>query len=205
VIEVDHVVVVLDDDWALLKGLERLLVANGFKARLHSVAEDFFQAGVPSVPACLLLDNHLGNGISGIQVHQQIIERGWYIPTIFLTGSWDVQLVVQVMRTGADGFLTKPFDSRLLLSEVTLALQRSMAGMSDQSKAAEARSRMATLTLRERQIVELVTNGLLNKEIADQLDLALVTVKVHRARAMRKMGAGNPSELAHMAALSGLI
>jgi FixJ family two-component response regulator len=202
---IDHEVVVLDDDTALLKSLEDLLKSNGFNVRMHSEAEDFFQVGLPKVPSCLLLDNHLGNGTSGVQVHQQILERGWFIPTIFLTGTWDVHLVVKVMRAGADGFLTKPFDSRQLLSEVKLALQLSMAGMTDQAKTAEARARSASLTPREREVVTLVARGCLNKEIADQLGLALITVKVHRARAMQKMGAGNPAELAHFAALAGLI
>ncbi len=204
-IEVDHEVVVLDDDLSLLDSLGSLLTSSGFKVRLHSEADDFFRVGVPKVPACLLLDNHLGAGISGVQVHQQILERGWHIPTIFLTGTWDVQLVVQTMRAGADGFLTKPFDSRQLLSEVLLALQRSAAGMTDQSKTAEIRARSAALTAREREVVGLVAQGLLNKEIADKLGLALITVKIHRSRAMQKMGAGNPAELAHFAALAGLI
>lgn len=201
----DRTVIVLDDDPAILAGLEPLLTLSGFKVRLHSVPGDFFEAGAPSGPACLLLDIHLGAGASGVTIFQQILERGWFIPTIFLTGIWDAQLVVRTMRAGADGFLTKPYDPNQLIAEVNLALQRSMAGISHQTMEAEARARSATLTRREREIVILVAKGLLNKEIADQLGLALITVKVHRARAMHKMGAGNPAELAHAAALGNLI
>jgi len=116
-----------------------------------------------------------------------------------------VQSVVDAMRAGADGFLTKPFDPAELINEVAHALQRARARHQGSSLVADARARAETLTPREREIVRLVVAGNLNKEIAHQLHLALVTVKVHRARAMRKMGAGNPAELAHIAALAGMI
>ena len=108
------------------------------------------------------------------------------------------------MRAGADGFLTKPFDPAELVEAVALALQRSRDRQQREFTAAEARAKVAALTPREREIVRLVVQGLLNKEIADQLDLALITVKVHRGRAIRKLGAGNPAELVHIAELAGI-
>jgi FixJ family two-component response regulator len=201
----DPMVLLLDDDPALVASVERLLKVHGYQVRSHTRVDDFFQAGLPSVPACLLLDNQLGNGLSGVQVHEEILRRGWFMPTVFLTGSWDVRMVVKVMRDGADGFLTKPFDPTELLAEVAKALQRAKTGRQDAVKVAGARARAATLTPRERQIVVLVVDGLLNKEIADRLKLALVTVKVYRASAMAKLGAGNSSELAHLAALAGIV
>lgn len=201
----DHAVLVLDDDHAILGGLERLLSGHGYRVRLFSESEDFFRAGIPSVPACLILDNQLNNGMTGLQVHAELQRRGWEIPTVFLTAHWNVQSVVSAMRAGADGFLTKPFDPTELVEAVAQALERARERHNGNRLAADARSRAASLTIREREIVCLVVSGLLNKEIADQLDLALVTVKVHRGRAMQKLGAGNPAELARIAALAGLV
>lgn len=200
----EHAVLVLDDDRFIRTGLERLLSAHGYKVRLHAEPEELFRDGLPAVPSCLLLDNQLGDGMTGVQVHEELLRRGWFIPTVFLTAHWNVQLVVNAMRAGADGFLTKPFDPAELVEAVALALQRSRAKQQGEFAAAEARVRVASLTPREREIVRLVVTGLLNKEIADQLDLALITVKVHRGRAMHKLGAGNPAELVHIAELAGL-
>jgi FixJ family two-component response regulator len=200
----EHAVIVLDDDRFIRTGLERLLTAHGYRVRLHAEPEELFRLGLPAVPACLLLDNQLGEGMTGVQVHEELLHRGWFIPTVFLTAHWNVQLVVNAMRAGADGFLTKPFDPAELVDAVALALQRSRARQQKEFAAAEARVRVAALTPRERDIVRLVVEGMLNKEIADHLDLALITVKVHRGRAMHKLGAGNPAELVHIAELSGL-
>lgn len=200
----DPIVLILDDDPALVASVEQLLVGQGLRVRAHTETDDFFQAGLPPAPACLLLDNQLGAGLSGVQVHEEILRRGWFIPTVFLTGSWDLQMVVKVMRTGADGFLAKPFDPRDLLKEVKQALQRARTDFQNGFKAADARARAATLTQREHDIVALVTEGLRNKEIAAELNLAEITVKVHRARAMEKLNAGNPADLAHLAALAGI-
>lgn len=201
----DHAVLVLDDDPSILKGLERLLTARGYSVGVYAESEDFFRAGMPQVPACLILDNQLSDGITGLQVHAEMQRRGWEIPTVFLTAHWDVQSVVNAMRAGADGFLTKPFDPDELVDAVAQALQRARAGHQNGHLASEARAKAALLSARERQIVCLVVSGLLNKEIADQLDLALVTVKVHRGRAMRKMGAGNAADLARIAGLAGIV
>jgi len=197
----DHAVLVLDDDRFIRTGLERLLAAHGYKVRLHAEPDELFRDGMPQVPACLLLDNQLGEGITGVEVHEELLRRGWFIPTVFLTAHWNVQLVVNAIRAGADGFLTKPFDPTELVDAVALALKRSRSNRQAEFAAAEARARVASLTPRERDIVRLVVEGLLNKEIADQLDLALITVKVHRGRAMRKLVAGNPAEMVHIAEL----
>lgn len=201
----DHAVLVLDDDHHVLSGLERLLTVHGYRVHLFSESEVFFSAGMPSVPSCLILDNQLNNGMTGTEVHAELQRRGWGIPIVFLTAHWDVQTVVKAMRAGADGFLTKPFDPKELIEAVEQALERSRSSHQNGNHAAEARAKAATLTVREKQIVKLVAAGLLNKEIADQLDLAVITVKVHRGRAMQKLGAGNPAELARIAALAGIV
>jgi FixJ family two-component response regulator len=200
----DHVVLVLDDDTAILGGLNRLLTIHGYQVCLYSAAREFFAGGMPVIPACLILDNHLGDGMTGLEVHAEMQRIGWDIPTVFLTAHWNVQSVVNAMRAGADGFLTKPFDPAELLDEVAKALERACARQQDGGVVTAARAKAALLTEREREVVSLVVRGLLNKEIADQLDLALVTVKVHRGRAMQKLGAGNPAELARIASLAGL-
>ena len=200
-----QLVMVLDDDQSILVGLERLLTAHGYSVRLHAEPDEFFRAGLPDVPACLLLDNHLGDGMTGVQVHAEMQRRSWNIPTVFVTAHWDVQTVVQAMRAGADDFLAKPYNPEKLMEVVEQAMQRAHVQYQNGLQIAAARAKAATLTDREREIVRYVVAGLLNKEIADQLNLAVITVKVHRAKAMHKLGAGNPAELAHIATLAGIV
>ncbi|MCF7674783.1 MAG: LuxR C-terminal-related transcriptional regulator [Akkermansiaceae bacterium] len=202
--EADHMVLILDDDPALVASVESLLTGQGWRVRAFTAAKAFFEAGLPVAPCCLLLDNQLGPGLSGVEVHEEIQRRGWFIPTVSLTGSWNIQMVVKVMRAGADGFITKPFAAKDLLTEVERAMHRARTEFKNGTKVASARARAATLTRREYEIVELVTKGLLNKEIAAELNLAEITVKVHRGHAMEKLNAKSPAELAHLAALAGI-
>jgi len=200
----DHLVIALDDEPTVLTSLQRLLSGHGHPLRTHLTADDFFAAGLPAVPACLLLDHQLGNDVTGLDVHAEMKRRHWDIPTIFLTAHWDVPLVVSAMRKGADGFLTKPYDPDELLKEISRALDHARSLAKEGGKLSALQTRAATLTPRERQVVDLVAQGLLNKEIADHLKLALITVKVHRGRAMRKLGAGNAAELGRIAAKAGI-
>ena len=198
-------VLVLDDDPAILTSLERLLSALGFVVWPFASPEQLFAHGEPLAPACLLLDNQLGESVLGVDVYAEMRRKGWEIPTVFITAHWDVRLVVEVMRAGADGFVTKPYDPAELVEAVRQALKRSAEAARTASNSHDARAKVATLTSRERDVVTLVAAGLLNKEIADRLNIALVTVKVHRGRAMRKLGARNPAELSLIAAHAGLV
>lgn len=200
----EHAILVLDDDRSVVNGLERLLESQGYQVRAYLESEDFFRDGLPEVPSCLILDNQLSDGMTGMQVHQEMLRRGWEIPTLFLTAHWDVQSVVNAMRSGADGFLTKPFEPAELLDAVAQALERARGKRHEDKLVVELRKKAASLTNRERDVVRLVVAGKLNKEIADMLNLALVTVKVHRGRAMRKLGAGNAAEMARIASLAGI-
>ena len=200
-----YLVLALDDEPAVLTSLGRLLTVRGHPVRLHADPEDLFRAGPPAVPACLLLDQQLGEGSTGVEVHAEMKRLGWDVPTIFLTAHWNVQLVVDAMRHGADGFLTKPYDPEELLREIAKALDRSRSLIRAGVKLADLRLRAESLTPRERSIVTLVIGGLLNKEIADRLKLAVVTIKVHRGRAMCKLGAGNPAELVKLATMAGIV
>lgn len=201
----NQMVLVLDDDRSVVNGLQRLLSAHGYKVRAYMESESLFREGLPGAPACLILDNQLRDGMTGMQVHQEMQRRGWEIPTVFLTAHWNVQSVVKAMRAGADGFLTKPFEPSELLSAVSDALDRSRRKMVEDQFTSDVRKRSASLTQREKEVVKLVVAGKLNKEIADILNLALVTVKVHRGRAMRKLGAGNAAELARIVGLCGTL
>jgi FixJ family two-component response regulator len=197
-IKSDHQVLILDDEPRMLAVLECLLKANGYQVRPFRDPDEFLAAKLPEVPACLLLDNHLDARLSGMEVHAEIVRRGWMLPTIFLTAVWNAQSVVTAIRAGADAFLTKPFNPAELLEAVAAALQRAEAVHHLRDGLGDVRARAETLTKREREIIRQVISGKRNREIADSLDLALVTVKVHRAKAMSKLGAGNPSELARM-------
>lgn len=200
----DHQVVVVDDDTNVLTGLAHLLVTHGYRVRLHQDPAEFLAAGPPVGPACLLLDNQLEASMTGIQVHAEVVRQGWNLPTIFLTGHWNVQAVVTAIRAGADGYLTKPYEANELLKAIEEALQRARQFHHQHQQKAAVLARAATLTKRERQIACLVLEGKMNKEIADEVDLALVTVKVYRARAMSKLGVTNTAELAHLAWVAGL-
>lgn len=188
-------VVILDDDETMVSCLSRLLASEGYQVRAHLNAGEFFAAGYPPVPACLLLDNILGDGPHGLEVYQEILGRKWFLPTIFLTGVWDVGLVVEAIKSGADSFLVKPHDPTKLLHEVSRAFARAKDNWEQEKRKALTRARWASITPRERQIIELVAAGRLNKEIASILDLAVITVKVNRANAMKKLGAGNPAHM----------
>jgi len=196
-------VIVLDDELSILRSVDRLLSARGHQVRAHSRPEDFFRAGFPPLPACLVLDQNLG-AVKGTEVHAEMKQRGWDLPTVFLTADWDTHTVVSAMRNGADDYLTKPYDPDELVAVVGRALQRSISVQQASRDLAEYHRRAATLTNRERLIVAMVVSGMLNKEISDRLELALVTIKVHRGRAMRKLGARNTAELAHIAALASI-
>ncbi len=200
----DHLVAVLDDEPKVLRSLKRLLTGRGFTVRLHSDPEDFFRAGLPDVPSCLLLDHQLGEEMTGIEVQAEMLRRGWTIPIIFLTAHWNVHSIVRAMRAGADGFLTKPYDSEELVQEIRRALDHARKTLASTRESAELRARAARLTKREHEIVSHVITGRINKEIAHTLGLSVVTVKIYRGRAMRKLGAGNAAELARLAALAGI-
>ena len=158
-----QMVLVLDDDQAILTGLERLLTTHGYRVRLYAEPEPFWRDGLPTEPACLLLDNQLGQNITGVQVHAEMQRRGWHLPTVFVTAHWNIPTVVKVMRDGADGFLVKPYDPAELVLAVAQALTHATAVFQQDLLTANTRARATTLTARERQIVNLVVAGFLNK------------------------------------------
>jgi FixJ family two-component response regulator len=192
------VVFVVDDDPSMRRSLESLLRSVGHEVRLYSSAPEFMQAVRPDAPGCLVLDVRLP-GMSGLAFQQELTKNGVALPIIFITGHGDVPMSVRAMKAGAAEFLTKPFDDQVLLDAIHAALERDRARRHDDAGVAVLRTRYDALTERERQVMTRVVSGLVNKRIAAELELSVVTVKVHRGQVMRKMEAKSVADLVRMA------
>lgn len=192
------VVFVVDDDPSMRRSLESLLRSVGNDVRLFASAQDFMQSERPDVPGCLVLDVRLP-GMSGLTFQQELAKAGIPLPVIFITGYGDVPMTVRAMKAGAAEFLTKPFDDQLLLDAIHAAIERDRVRRQDAATLAALKSRYDELTERERQVMKLVAAGCVNKQIATELSLSLVTVKVHRGQVMRKMQAKSVADLVRMA------
>jgi FixJ family two-component response regulator len=192
------VVFVVDDDPSMRRALDGLLRSVGHEARLFSSAQEFMQAERPDAPGCLVLDVRLP-GMSGLTFQQELAKAGIALPVIFVTGHGDVPMTVRAMKAGAVEFLTKPFDDQVLLDAVHSAIERDRARRREAASLAALRARYDELTERERQVMKLVVAGRVNKQIAAELGLSVVTVKVHRGQVMRKMLAKSVAELVRMA------
>ena len=192
------VVFVVDDDPSMRRALESLLTSVGHEVRLFSSAPEFMQAERDDSPGCLVLDVRLP-GMSGLAFQQELTKAGIRLPIIFVTGHGDVPMTVRAMKAGAAEFLTKPFDDQVLLDAVHAALERDRAQRLGDAGLADLRARYGELTERERQVMGHVVAGWVNKRIAAELGLSVVTVKVHRGQVMRKMQVKSVAELVRMA------
>jgi FixJ family two-component response regulator len=192
------VVFVVDDDASMRGALANLVSSVGLDAQVFASPQDFLAARRPDLPACLVLDVRLP-GMSGLAFQQQLTNLGIELPVVFITGHGDVPMTVRAMKAGAIEFLTKPFDDQALLDAVHIAIERDRARRREAAGAADLRARYLTLTERERQVMSLVAAGRANKQIAADLGLSVVTVKVHRAQVMHKMYAKSLAELVRMA------
>ena len=192
------VVFVVDDDPSMRRSLETLLRSVGLDVHLFSSAQEFMQAKRPDAPGCLVLDVRLP-GMSGLAFQEELAKTGVAIPVIFISGHGDVPMTVRAMKAGAAEFLTKPFDDQVLLDAIHAAIERDRARRLDAASLAALKARYDELTQRERQVMKLVVAGRVNKQIAAELGLSLVTVKVHRGQVMRKMRAKSVAELVRMA------
>ena len=191
-------VFVVDDDPSMRRALETLLRSVGHDVHLFSSAAEFMQAARPDAPACLVLDVRLP-GMSGLAFQQELAKAGIALPIIFITGHGDVPMTVRAMKAGAAEFLTKPFDDQVLLDAIDAALERDRARRRETASVSALQVRYDELTERERQVMKLVVAGYVNKRIAAELGLSVVTVKVHRAQVMRKMLAKSVADLVRMA------
>jgi FixJ family two-component response regulator len=199
----DGVVYVIDDDPSLRRALARLVEAAGFEVETFPSAEAFLGQPIPDRPACLVLDVRLP-GDSGLDLQAALGSARRLLPIIFLTGHGTVSAGIRAMKGGAVDFLEKPVDENELLGGIREALRQSRDARDAFTERAELERRLGTLTGREREVLDLVITGMLNKQIGERLGVAEKTIKVHRGRVMQKMGAASVADLVRMMHRLGL-
>jgi FixJ family two-component response regulator len=192
------VVFVVDDDPSVRDALAGLLRSVGLDVLSFGSTQEFLQGERPDLPGCLVLDVRLP-GRSGLDFQRELAESGIYLPIVFITGHGDIPMSVRAMKAGAIEFLTKPFHDQELLDAVQLGIERDRARRRDAAVVTELHDRFESLTPREREIMALVAAGRLNKQIAADLGVSEITVKVHRGQVMRKMGAKSLAALVRIA------
>jgi FixJ family two-component response regulator len=190
----DGTVLVVDDDASVRRSTERLVRARGIDVRSFASAREFLDAMPIERPACLVLDVRMPGG-SGLDLQHELAQRDAEIPIIFLTGHGDIPMSVRAMRAGASDFLTKPVKREQIVAAVAAALERHALASADRAQRDEVKRRYDSLTVREREVFHGVVAGMLNKQIAAQLDIAERTVKAHRSQVMEKMNAASIADL----------
>jgi len=196
-------VLVIDDDASLRDALSRLFRSVGLKVKTFASAPEFLQDELPDGPSCLVLDVRLP-GLSGLDFQAELAKANIDIPVIFMTGHGDIPMTVRAMKAGALEFLSKPFRDQDMLDAVQTGLERDRDRRRTATDAARLRTSFEKLTAREQEIMGYVTAGLMNKQIAGELNVSEITVKVHRGAVMRKMGARSLAELVRMADALGI-
>jgi FixJ family two-component response regulator len=196
-------VIVIDDDPSIRKAIDRLLRSVGLRVELFESAQEFLQSDRPDAPSCIVLDVRLP-GQSGLNLQRNLAAADIRIPIIFITAHGDIPMSVRAMKAGAVEFLTKPFHDQDLLDAMEVALEKDRARRANEKLAAELKKRFETLTARERQVMHLVVAGRLNKQIAAELGISEMTVKIHRAQVFHKMQAVSLPDLVRMADKSGI-
>jgi FixJ family two-component response regulator len=201
--EFQSIVFVVDDDESMRVALTNLFRSMNLTATVFASASDFLRAALPDLPSCLVLDIRLP-GVSGLEFQDDLAKANINIPIVFMTGHGDIPMSVKAMKAGAVDFLTKPFRDQDMLDAVTRALDRDRKRRENQKANANLRALFETLTRREREVMGLVTFGLMNKQIAGKLNVSEITVKIHRGHVMRKMGARSFADLVRMAEALGI-
>ena len=191
-------VFVVDDDPAVLKSLARLLRSARLEAATFNSPQEFLDRHDPRAPGCLVLDVAMP-GLNGLELQEALAAKGSTLPIIFLTGHGDIPMSVQAMKRGAVDFLTKPVNDDDLLKAVGVAIEKDRSQRQERAEVAEIQQRLDTLTPREREVLEHVISGQLNKQIASDLGTGEHTIKVHRARVMEKMNVQSVAELVRLA------
>ena len=202
-VEDEALVLVVDDDAMLRAGLGNLFRSVGMKVALFGSAAELLEFELPDAPSCLVLDVRL-RGPSGLDLQTRLGQMGVHLPIIFMTGHGDIAMTVTAMKAGAEDFLAKPFRDQDLLDAVAAAIEKDRLRRRGLRKVAEISTNHATLTPREAEVMGMAVSGLLNKQIAGEIGISEVTVKIHRGQAMRKMKARTFAELVLMAQQIGL-
>jgi FixJ family two-component response regulator len=196
--EEQPLVFVIDDDASVRDAVEDLLRSVGLEVESFASTQEFIQSKRPDTPSCIVLDVRLP-GASGLEFQRTLIESNIHLPIIFISGHGDIPMSVRAMKSGAIEFLTKPLHEQELLDAIQVAIERDRARRQEAKVSAELQARFNSLTLREREVFTLVVTGRPNKQIAAQLELSEMTVKVHRSQITRKMRAKSLVDLVRIA------
>jgi FixJ family two-component response regulator len=200
--EQQSMVFIVDDDASIRESIQRLFRSAGLQTEAFASAAEFLQRKLVDGSSCLVLDVRLP-GLSGLDFQVELAKANMQIPIIFMTGHGDIPMTVKAMKAGAIEFLPKPFRDQDMLNAVRLGLERDRARREGERVIAGVLDKFASLTSREQEVMAFVTAGLLNKQIASEMRLAEVTVKLHRGNVMRKMGAQSLADLVRMADIAG--
>lgn len=201
--EAPATVYLVDDEPSVLRAVGRLLRSAGLEVRAFESPSEFLDLHDRETPGCVVLDVSMPQ-LNGLELQRSLSERGSSLPIVFLTGRGDIPASVRAMKQGAVDFLTKPVDGQQLIAAVNVGITRSRAALRERDERAELEQRLATLTPREREVLDQVITGRINKEIAAELGTVEKTIKVHRARVMEKMRAGSVAELVRLAERVGV-
>jgi FixJ family two-component response regulator len=199
----EPIVFVIDDDASVRRALANLFQSVGLRVEVFGSAPEMLQSKLPDVASCLVLDIRLP-GLSGLDFQAELAKANIHIPIIFMTGHGDIPMTVRAMKGGAVDFLTKPFRDQDMLDAVVMAIERDRKRREIEKVVDDLQALFATLTSREREVLALVATGLMNKQVAAELGLAEITVKIHRGHIMKKMGARSLADLVRKAEMLGI-
>src|SRR3979490_3458323 len=199
----ESIVFGIDDDESMRRALTNLFQSMGLGVEVFGSAREMLQCKLPDVPSCLVLDVRLP-GLSGLEFQTELAKANIHIPIIFMTGHGDIPMTVKAMKGGAVDFLTKPFRDQDMLDAVVTAIERDRSRREAEKIVLDLQVLFETLTSREREVLALVASGLMNKQIAAEIGLAEITVKIHRGHITKKMGVRSLADLIRMAETLGI-